>query len=91
MVAVAVVVGPLACVGSDPVTSDRIAEVRQLYIDTLKNWPLDKVPAAAIYRRDYWNRVKGDQLPDGIDLVAFDPAVNSGVSRGSRTTATRAA
>ena len=31
--------------------SDRIAEVRQLYIDTLKNWPLDKVPAAAIYRR----------------------------------------
>lgn len=40
--------------------------------------------AAMIYRRDYWDRVKGDQLPDGIDLVTFDPAVNSGVSRGAK-------
>lgn len=28
---------------------ERIAEVRQLYVDTLKDWPVDKVPAAALY------------------------------------------
>jgi putative phosphoserine phosphatase / 1-acylglycerol-3-phosphate O-acyltransferase len=27
--------------------SDRIAEVRQLYVDTLANWPVDELPAAS--------------------------------------------
>ena len=40
--------------------------------------------AAAIYRRDFWNRVRGDDLPDGLDMVAFDAAVNSGPSRGAK-------
>lgn len=29
--------------------SERIAEVRQLYVDTLKDWPVGKVPDAALY------------------------------------------
>jgi putative phosphoserine phosphatase/1-acylglycerol-3-phosphate O-acyltransferase len=28
---------------------DRIAEVRQLYVDTLENWPIGKVPDADLY------------------------------------------
>ena len=40
--------------------------------------------AGQIYRRDYWNAVRGDDLPSGLDLVAFDSAVNSGVSRGAK-------
>ena len=40
--------------------------------------------AAAIYRRDYWDAVRGDDLPAGLDLVAFAGAVNSGVSRGAK-------
>lgn len=35
--------------------------------------------AKDIYRDDYWNRVRGDSLPDGVDLFIFDAAVNQGV------------
>ncbi len=38
----------------------------------------------AIYRQGYWSPVRGDDLPAGLDLAAFDPAVNSGVSRAVR-------
>jgi putative phosphoserine phosphatase/1-acylglycerol-3-phosphate O-acyltransferase len=31
--------------------SDRIAEVRQLYLDTLKDWPEDVLPDAPMYAR----------------------------------------
>ena len=45
---------------------------------------MTRARAAEIYRRDYWSPVRGDDLPAGLDLVAFDPAVNSGVSRGAK-------
>jgi putative phosphoserine phosphatase/1-acylglycerol-3-phosphate O-acyltransferase len=31
---------------------DRIAEVRQLYVDTLADWPVDELPEPSLYRRE---------------------------------------
>lgn len=37
--------------------------------------------AAEIYGAVYWPSIKGDDLPGGVDLFAFDVAVNSGRQR----------
>ena len=40
--------------------------------------------AKEIYRNDYWDKIKGDDLPSGVACVTIDYAVNSGVSRASK-------
>lgn len=45
---------------------------------------MTRARAAQIYRRDFWDKLRCDELPDGLDLVAFDAAVNSGPSRGAK-------
>jgi lysozyme family protein len=50
--------------------------------DDLRN--ITDAEVERIYRDGYWNAVRGDDLPAGLDLVAFDAAVNSGVSRGAK-------
>lgn len=37
-----------------------------------------------IYAKNYWNLIRGDSLPIGLDYAVFDFAVNSGVSRAVR-------
>jgi lysozyme family protein len=51
--------------------------------EDIKN--LTKERAFELYRADYWSRIRGDELPDGIALCLFDYAVNSGVSQAIRT------
>ena len=39
---------------------------------------------APLYRQMYWNAIRGDDLPSGVDLAVFDFSVNSGVARAAR-------
>ena len=42
---------------------------------------LTDADVAPIYKTNYWNRIRGDDLPSGLDFAAFDWAVNSGTGR----------
>ena len=37
--------------------------------------------AIAIYKRDYWDKVQGDTLPAGVDMILLDAAINSGSNK----------
>jgi len=45
---------------------------------------LTPAKVAPLYQELYWDRVKGDKLPFGVDYCVFDAAVNSGVSRAAK-------
>lgn len=45
---------------------------------------LTLVDAQTIYQRDYWGKIRGDDLPPAIALLVFDAAVNSGSARAVR-------
>jgi lysozyme family protein len=55
---------------------------RQVTEEEMKALTPDKVKP--LYKDMYWDRVKGDKLPSGIDYCVFDAAVNSGVFRASK-------
>ena len=50
------------------------AEMRALTPDTVKPF----------YKAMYWDKIKGDQLPAGVDYAAYDLAVNSGTGRAAK-------
>lgn len=39
---------------------------------------------APLYKRKYWDRVKCDELPSGVNYAVFDAAVNSGTGRSAK-------
>ena len=45
---------------------------------------LEAEDVAPLYKSKYWDKIKGDDLPAGIDYIVFDAAINSGPGRASK-------
>lgn len=54
----------------------------QVSKDEIKS--LTRKEATEIYKSWYWDPVKADHLPPGVDVVVFDMAVNAGPSRAAK-------
>ena len=37
-----------------------------------------------MYKVKYWDKIKGDDLPTGVDYAVFDAAINSGPGRAAK-------
>lgn len=51
-------------------------------VQSVRGISVDEI--AGIYRMLYWDRIRGDDLPSGLDYAVFDFAVNSGVNRAAK-------
>jgi lysozyme family protein len=66
----------------DPGGHTKFGISKRAYPDLdIANLTLDD--AKVIYKRDYWDEVKGDLLPEGISTLVFDSAVNQGPLRAT--------
>jgi lysozyme family protein len=45
---------------------------------------LTRAEASRIYRSQYWDTIRGDELPPGVDYAVFDISVNSGPGRAAK-------
>ena len=45
---------------------------------------LGPADVAPLYKKNYWDKIRGDDLPLGVDYACFDLAVNSGTGRAAR-------
>lgn len=51
-------------------------------VDDMKALTIEQV--GPLYKNLYWDRLRGDDLPSGLDYACFDFAVNSGVGRAAK-------
>jgi lysozyme family protein len=55
---------------------------RDVSEDDMRSLTPDRVKP--FYKAMYWDRIKGDSLPAGVDYAAYDLAVNSGPAKAAR-------
>lgn len=53
-------------------------------VDEKQMRALTPAVVAPLYRAKYWDKIKGDELPSGVDYAVFDAAVNSGPGRAAK-------
>jgi len=71
----------------DPGGETNMGVTKRVYEDfggTKDMKDLTREDVEPIYKKNYWDRVKGDDLPDGLDLMIFDFAVNAGTGRAAK-------
>lgn len=62
----------------DPGGETKYGVSKRAYPDEdIKNLSIER--AKIIYRMDYWNKIKGDDLPYPLNMFVFDAAVNQGI------------
>jgi len=71
----------------DPGGETNLGVTKRVYEDwggtkDMKDLTVEDV--APIYKKNYWDRVKGDDLPSGLDLCVFDFGVNAGTGRSAK-------
>ena len=83
--------GGFAVLPNDPGGMTNLGVTKATY-EAYVNRPVDEAEmrsltpdlVAPLYKKMFWNRVKGDDLPVGVDYCVFDFAVNSGVGRAAK-------
>ena len=71
----------------DPGGETNLGVTKRVYEDfggTKDMKDLTREDVEPIYKKNYWDRVKGDQLPAGLDLCVFDFGVNAGTGRAAK-------
>ena len=71
----------------DPGGETNLGVTKRVYEDfggTKNMKELTREDVEPIYKKNYWDRVKGDQLPAGLDLFVFDFGVNAGTGRAAK-------
>ena len=72
---------------SDPGGETNLGVTKKVYQEwggtkDMKDLTVEDV--APIYKKNYWDRCKSDDLESGVDWVVFDWAVNSGTGRSAK-------
>ena len=71
----------------DPGGETNLGVTKRVYLEhggtkDMKELTVEDV--APIYKKGYWDKMKGDELPNGLDLCVFDFGVNAGPGRAAK-------